>query len=57
MPNNLHTPTILPSGKEPPVSIKYSVVWDWSCSGRFTEEKKSGVPANNRTTISVSSGP
>jgi hypothetical protein len=38
MTDNLHAPTILPSGKEPPVSIKYSVVWACSCSGRFREE-------------------
>jgi hypothetical protein len=39
MTDNLHTSTILPSGKEPPVSIKYSVVWAWSYSARFREEK------------------
>jgi hypothetical protein len=38
MADNLHTPTILPSGKESPVSIKYAALWTWSCSGRFRAE-------------------
>jgi hypothetical protein len=39
MTDNRHTPAILPSGKEPTVSIKYSVLLAWSCSGRFGEGK------------------
>lgn len=38
MADNLHTPTILPPGKEPHVSINYAALWAWSCSGRFREE-------------------
>jgi len=39
MADNIHIRTILHSGKERPVSMKYSVMWAWNCSGRFREEK------------------